>query len=93
VLAASLHRDKQQILPVPQKKALPWLGSSRHSLLSAQRNRAERRKHMNLNQLTILGFIGKNAETKQLPNGSSLTKFSVAMTNRTTSAPSLYRKF
>lgn len=35
---------------------------------------------MNLNQLTIIGFIGRNAETKQLPNGSIVTKFSVATT-------------
>lgn len=35
---------------------------------------------MNLNQLTIIGFIGRNAETKQLPNGSTVTKFSVATT-------------
>ena len=35
---------------------------------------------MNLNQLTIIGFIGRNAETKQLPNGTPVTKFSVATT-------------
>ncbi len=35
---------------------------------------------MNLNQLTIIGFIGRNAETKQLPNGAAVTKFSVATT-------------
>jgi len=35
---------------------------------------------MNLNQLTIIGFIRRNAETKQLPNGSFITKFSVATT-------------
>ena len=35
---------------------------------------------MNLNQLTIIGFIGRNAETKQLPNGTPATKFSVATT-------------
>jgi len=35
---------------------------------------------MNLNQLTIIGFIGRNAETKQLPNGSFITRFSVATT-------------
>jgi single-strand DNA-binding protein len=35
---------------------------------------------MNLNQLTIIGFVAKNAETKQLPNGSSVTKLSVATT-------------
>lgn len=33
---------------------------------------------MNLNQLTIIGFVGKNAEAKQLPNGIPVTKFSVA---------------
>jgi single-strand DNA-binding protein len=35
---------------------------------------------MNLNQLTIIGFIGRNAETKSLPNGTPVTKFSVATT-------------
>jgi len=35
---------------------------------------------MNFNQLTIIGYIGKNAETKQLPNGTPVTKFSVATT-------------
>ena len=35
---------------------------------------------MNFNQLTILGFVGKNAETKQLPNGTDVTKFFVATT-------------
>ena len=33
---------------------------------------------MNLNQLSIIGFIGKNTETKDLPNGTPVTKFSVA---------------
>jgi len=36
---------------------------------------------MNFNQLTIIGYIGKNAEIKQLPNGTSVTKFSVATTH------------
>lgn len=31
-----------------------------------------------LNQLSIIGFVGKNAETKYLPNGTPVTKFSVA---------------
>ena len=35
---------------------------------------------MNFNQLTIIGHIGKNAETKQLSNGTPVTKFSVATT-------------
>jgi single-strand DNA-binding protein len=33
---------------------------------------------MNLNQLTIIGFCGANAEAKYLPNGTPVTKFSVA---------------
>jgi single-strand DNA-binding protein len=35
---------------------------------------------MNFNQLTIIGFLGKNAETVQLANGTPVTKFSVATT-------------
>jgi single-strand DNA-binding protein len=35
---------------------------------------------MNLNQLTIIGFIGRNAGTKSLANGTPVTKFSVATT-------------
>src|SRR3954465_1856121 len=35
---------------------------------------------MNLNQLTIIGFIGHNADTKQLASGTTVTKFSVATT-------------
>ena len=35
---------------------------------------------MNLNQLTIIGFIGCNAEIKPLSNGTPVTKFSVATT-------------
>ena len=33
---------------------------------------------MNLNQLTIIGFLGRTAETRFLPNGTAVTKFSVA---------------
>ena len=33
---------------------------------------------MNLNQLSIIGFIGRDAEVKHLPNGTTLTKFSIA---------------
>ena len=33
---------------------------------------------MNLNQLSIIGFVGQSAETKSLPNGTPVTKFSVA---------------
>ena len=33
---------------------------------------------MNLNQLSIIAFLGKDAETKSLPNGTSVVKFSAA---------------
>jgi len=33
---------------------------------------------MNLNQYTIIGFTGKDAEVKFLPNGTPVVKFSVA---------------
>jgi single-strand DNA-binding protein len=35
---------------------------------------------MNLNQLTIIGFIGRNDDIRDLPNGTTLTKSSVATT-------------
>lgn len=33
---------------------------------------------MYLNQLTIIGFLGQNPEVKSLPNGTAVSKFSVA---------------
>jgi len=33
---------------------------------------------VNLNQLSIIGFLGKDVETKSLQNGTSVVKFSVA---------------
>ena len=33
---------------------------------------------MNLNQLSIIAFLGKDAETKFLPNGTPVVKFSAA---------------
>jgi single-strand DNA-binding protein len=33
---------------------------------------------MNLNQLTIIGFIGRDAENKHLPNGAPVVKFTVS---------------
>ena len=33
---------------------------------------------MNLNQLSIIGYIGRSAQTKYLANGTAVTKFSVA---------------
>ena len=33
---------------------------------------------MNFNQLTLVGFIGRDSETKTLKSGRQVTKFSVA---------------
>ena len=47
--------------------------------LFAPKQRAERRNfQVNLNQLSIIGFLGKDVETKSLPNGTPVVKFSVA---------------
>jgi single-strand DNA-binding protein len=47
--------------------------------LFAPKQRAERRNfQVNLNQLSIIGFLGKDAEQKSLQNGTSVVKFSVA---------------
>jgi single-strand DNA-binding protein len=44
----------------------------------AQQGKKEGKLIMNLNQLSIIGFVGNNAETKYLPNGTPVVKFSVA---------------
>jgi single-strand DNA-binding protein len=47
-------------------------------LCPSKQGRKKKNTDMNLNQLTIIGFIGKQAETKYLPNGTPVVKFSVA---------------
>jgi single-strand DNA-binding protein len=70
----------KEILWVPLKKAVAWLGSSRHLRLSAQaqQGKKEGKLIMYLSQLSIIGFVGNHAETKYLPNGTPVVKFSVA---------------
>ncbi len=34
----------------------------------------------NLNRVTVMGVLGRDPETKQFPNGGSVTNFSVATT-------------
>jgi single-strand DNA-binding protein len=49
------------------------------SLLGAQATgQKEEKTTMNLNQLTIIGFIGRDAEVKYLPNSTPVVKFTVA---------------
>lgn len=35
----------------------------------------------NLNRVTVMGVLGRDPETKQFPNGGSVTNFSVATTD------------
>ena len=55
------------------------LKAAANSALFVPKQRAERRNfQVNLNQLSIIGFLGKDAEQKSLQNGTSVVKFSVA---------------
>jgi hypothetical protein len=63
---------------VPQK-ARSQVWEQPVSRLGAQAQRGRKKENsMNFNQLSIIGFFGKNAETKSLANGTPVTKFSVA---------------
>ena len=35
----------------------------------------------NVNKVTVMGVLGRDPETKQFPNGGSVTTFSVATTD------------
>ena len=63
----------------PPRESTHWVWEQPPLALECPGKRAESEKFQ-MNQLTIIGFIGRNAETKQLPNGSVVTKFSVATT-------------
>jgi hypothetical protein len=56
------------------------LGNSRHLRLraQAQQGKKEGKLIVNLNQLSIIGFVGNHAKTKFLPIGTPVVKFSIA---------------
>jgi hypothetical protein len=56
------------------------MGGGTHSLSGRTREYGQKRETqiMYLNQQTILGFTGRQAEVTQLKNGTPVTKFSVA---------------
>src|SRR5690348_10169825 len=61
-------RNPGEKLCGPPKKHVPQFGSNQPRVFVPKHSRAEKEKtYMNLNQLSIIGFIGKNAETKYLP--------------------------
>jgi single-strand DNA-binding protein len=69
-----------EILSVPHRKHSLGLGAAATRFRVPRQTGRKRETLMNLNQLTIIGFIGRNAETKQLPNDTAVTRFSVATT-------------
>jgi single-strand DNA-binding protein len=63
----------------PPKKHVHAFGSNQLCVFVPKHSRARKReKFMNLNQLSIIGYIGRSAQTKYLANGTAVTKFSVA---------------
>lgn len=77
---ARLAEVAVKILAVPHRKRSLGLGAAATRFWVPRQTGRKRETHVNLNQFTIIGFIGRNAETKQLPNGTPVTKFSVATT-------------
>jgi hypothetical protein len=77
---SGLAEKKGEILAVP-RESTHWVWEQPPLAFRVPRQNGRKANYtMNLNQFTIIGFIGRNAETKQVPNGTSVTKFSVATT-------------
>ena len=64
-------------MPVPPRKAASGLGSRAHSLPGARDQRAEQEKRTYLNRITLIGFIGSDAESKA-SNATNIAVFSLA---------------
>ena len=82
-LEASAGKSGQPMLPkfisVPRRMQSLGLGAAAiRSFVPKQQGKKEGKKRMNLNQLTIIGFVGRPAETTILQNDSVVTKFTVA---------------
>jgi single-strand DNA-binding protein len=65
------------MLVFPEKQLLP-LGAVATRFRAPQDTRAEQEKNMYLNRLTLIGFIGADAETKTGNTGAKFAAFSVA---------------
>src|SRR5690349_23633031 len=59
------------------RKAASGLGSRAHSLPGARDKRAEQEKRMYLNRITLIGFLGGDAE-KKVNNATNIAVFSLA---------------
>src|SRR5947208_7787031 len=58
----------------PPRKAASGLGSRAHSLPGARDRRAEQEKRMYLNRITLIGFLGGDAERK-VSNATNIAVF------------------
>src|SRR5512133_1142129 len=61
----------------PPRKAASGLGSRAHSIPGARDRRAETEKRMYLNRITLIGFLGGDAE-KKVSNATNIAVFSLA---------------
>ena len=61
----------------PPRKAASGLGSPAHSLPSARDRRAEQEKRIYLNRITLIGFLGCDAE-KKVSDATNIAVFSLA---------------
>src|SRR5262249_40594527 len=61
----------------PPRKAASGLGSRAHSLPGARDRRVEQEKLMYLNRITLIGFLGGDAE-KKVSNATNIAAFSLA---------------
>src|SRR3954453_732460 len=61
----------------PPRKAASGLGSRGHSLPGGRDRRAEQEKRMYLNRITLIGFLGGDAE-KKVSNATNIAVFSLA---------------
>jgi single-strand DNA-binding protein len=65
---------------MPPKNAVAWSWSSGSAFI-AQAKRAERKDFLNmdLNQISLLGYVGSDARVSSTTNGTQVTSFSVAV--------------
>ena len=78
-LPASPFQEHKQCAPDPPKNCFAWLESGPLRSGSPQPIGAGKERNMLCkNRITLIGFVGQDAETRTTPNGNQYTRFSVA---------------
>jgi len=74
---------RNRALSVPPEKAELDLGSTRHLLYDAPRESGaeKEKKCMYQNRVSIIGFVGSDAQLRPTKNGAAVAVFSVATTS------------